>query len=188
LKANGKNGPPHSISLRLARQADARQLESLFLLWLGFPKKGRLEEIRKAIKEKEIVVATTAKVADSSKRDGVVGFVHGILHNDPISAGPLLYITSLFVKNAFRRQRIGSSMLSFIVDRSVRNRSIQSVEVATVSKKALKFYKRLGFRQFKGDFGEVLVQLDTEQWRPLSLNGPLNSRFKGMIGNSTIRA
>ncbi len=165
-KASGKNRLHHSISLRLARQADARQLESLFLVWLGFSKKGRLEEIRKGINQKEIVVATTSKVIRSPKEGRVVGFIHGIVHNDPISAGPLLYITSLYVKRAFRRQKIGSLMLRFIVDRSVRNWSIQSVEVATVSKKALKFYKRLGFRQFKGDFGEILVQLDTEQWRP----------------------
>jgi len=149
----------------MARQPDARQLESLFWVWLGFSKKGRLEEIRRAINQKEIVVATT-KIAHSSKQGRVVGFIHGIVHNDPISAGPLLYITSLYVKRAFRRQKIASSMLRFIIDRSVRNRSIQSVEVATVSKKALKFYKKLGFRQFKGDFGEILVQLDTEQWRP----------------------
>ena len=164
-KASGKNGPHHSISLRLARQADARELESLFLVWLGFSKKGRLREIRKAINEKEIVVATS-KLAHPSREESVVGFIHGIAHNDPISAGPLLYITSLYVDSAFRRQKIGSLMLRFIIDRSVRNRAIQSVEVATVSKKALKFYKRLGFRQFKGDFGEILVQLDTEQWRP----------------------
>ena len=165
-KASGTNGLHHGISLRLARRADARQLESLFFVWLGFSKKGRLEEIRKAINQKEIVVATTSKVAHSPKQGRIVGFVHGIIHNDPISAGPLLYITSLYVRRAFRRQKIGSFMLRFIIDRSVRNRSIQSVEVATVSKKALKFYKKLGFRQFKGDFGEVLVQLDTEQWEP----------------------
>ncbi|HZY94194.1 MAG TPA: hypothetical protein VFE98_04945 [Candidatus Bathyarchaeia archaeon] len=76
-KASGKNGLRPSISLGLARRADARQLESLFLEWLGFSKKGRLEEIRKAINEKEIVVATAGNRRDSPKRERVVGFVHG---------------------------------------------------------------------------------------------------------------
>lgn len=164
-KASWKNDLSHSISVRIARQSDALQLGALFSAWLGFSKKGRLEEIRRAIRANEIVVVTK-RARRPSKREAPIGFIHGAVHNDPISAGPLLYITSLYVMDAFRRQGVGSSLLYFIINRSVKCRSIQAVEVATVSKSALKFYRRLGFSQFKGDFGEILIQLDTERWPP----------------------
>jgi ribosomal protein S18 acetylase RimI-like enzyme len=136
----------------------------LYFAWLGFSKRGRLAEIRRAIRAREIVVATKGRTP--SQREILIGLVHGSVHNDPISAGPLLYITSLYVADAFRRQGVASSLLHFIISRGVRRWTIQAVEVATVSKTALKFYRKLGFRQFKQDIGEILVQLDTEQWTP----------------------
>ena len=153
------------IRLRLAKQTDAHQLGALFFELAGFSKGRRISEIRKAIKHREIVVAATPNPVESSKRENIVGFVHGIVHNDPISAGPLLYITSLYVKHAFRRQGIGTSLLGFIIDRSVKYWSIEGVEVATAWRPALRFYKRLGFSQYKADFGEKLVQIDSETWR-----------------------
>ncbi len=165
VKSSQKDDSRPNIRLRLAKQTDTHQLDRLLFELVEFSKGRRISEIRKAIKDREIVVAATPNTIKSLKRENLVGFVHGIVHNDPISAGPLLYITSLYVKQAFRRQGIGSSLLGFIIDRSVKHRSIVGVEVATAWRPALRFYERLGFRQYRADFGEKLVQLDIETWR-----------------------
>lgn len=164
MKVSGKDDAAWYVSLRLARQGDAHQLDQLFSSWLGFSKSKRIGEIRKAIKTKEIAVAATANSRDSLSRDSLVGFVHGTVHNDPISGGPLLYITSLYVKRPFRRKRIGSSLLDLIIGRSLRYRRIEGVEVATARRAASRFYRRLGFSQYRADFGEKLVQLDAKRW------------------------
>lgn len=121
----------------------------------------------------------------SSKPDSLVGFVHGVVHNDPISAGPLLYITALFVKRRYRRQGIGWSLLDFIISRSVQRWTIEGVEVTTALRNALKFYKRLGFSQFKAEIGEILVQIEPETFWTKNIQRP---KFKGMIHNQGLRA
>ena len=144
-----------------------------------------MAEIRKAIKHKEIVVATLP-IADTSRQaERLVGFVHGIVHNDPISAGPLLYITALFVKHDFRRQGIGYSLLDAIIKRSVRYWSIEGVEVPTALSSALRFYKRLGFTQFKADFGEILVQVEPKTFWAKQYPRP---KFKGTFQPQEPRA
>ncbi len=52
-----------------------------------------------AIKFKEVIVANDSK-------GKVIGFIHGIVHNDPISSGPLLSITAFYVREAFRDKGI----------------------------------------------------------------------------------
>ena len=165
VKAGRKDSSRPNILLRLAKQTDARQLDALLFELVGFSKGKRISEIRKAVKAREIVVAVAQSSVGSSKPGNLIGFVHSIVHNDPISAGPLLYITSLYVKQAFRGQGVGSSLLGFIIDRSVKHWSIEGVEVATAWRPALSFYKRLGFSQYRADFGEKLVQIDSETWR-----------------------
>ncbi len=164
VKAGRKDDSTANIRLRLGKQTDAHQLDALLFELARFSRGRRIREIRRAIKDREVVVAAPSPVG-SSNPENLVGFVHGIVHNDPISAGPLLYVTSLYVKQAFRRRGIGTSLLGFIIDRSVKYRSIEGVEVATARRPALRFYKRLGFSQYKADFGEKLVQIDSETWR-----------------------
>ena len=183
--ARGKLGLSPRLCLRLAEPSDIRDLESLFEGLVGFSKRGRTEEILKAIEHKEIVVASTPTAPSSTATEHLVGFVHGIIHNDPISAGPLLYITALFVKHGFRRQGIGYSLLDAIIRRSVRYWSIEGVEVATALSGALGFYKRLGFTQFKADFGEILVQVEPKTFWAKRYSRP---KFKGMFHGQEPRA
>jgi ribosomal protein S18 acetylase RimI-like enzyme len=171
VRVSRKDGSATSIRLRLARQTDAHQLDLLLFELARFSKGRRIREIRRGIKDREIVVAAAQSPVGSSKPENLVGFVHGIVHNDPISAGPLLYITSLYVKHGFRRQVIGTSLLGFIIHRSVKYRAIEGVEVATARRPALMFYKQLGFSQYKEDFGEKLVQIDSETWRARRVQG-----------------
>ena len=133
---------------------------------MRFSKRNRTEEIKKAIHLREIVVATTGKVGGQAGGQKIVGFIHGIIHCDPISAGPLLFLTSFYVKPGFRRRALGSRLLDFIIEQSIKRSRIVGVEVSTVRKYALEFYKARGFEQFQGDFGEVLLGLDVKKWCP----------------------
>ncbi len=183
--ARGQNGLSPRLCLRLAEPNDIRDLELLFEGLVGFPKRGRTEEALKAIKHKEIIVATIPVASSSREAEHLVGVVHGIIHNDPISAGPLLYITALFVKHGFRRQGIGYSLLDAIIRRSVRYWSIEGVEVSTALNGALRFYKRLGFTQFKADFGEILVQIEPKTFWAKRYSRP---KFKGTFHRQEPRA
>jgi ribosomal protein S18 acetylase RimI-like enzyme len=160
-------------------------LELLFKALVGFSKKRRRHEIQRAIQSGEFVVACLPGESNYSRSQRLAGFIHGIVHNDPISAGPLLYVTALFVERSFRRQGIGSALLDFIIRRSVHQRSIEGVEVATALRDALRFYERLGFSQFKAEIGEVLVQIEPDIFRTKNIQRP---KFKGMIHNQESRA
>ena len=147
------------VSLQLAKQDDVPAVSSLLFEWLKFEKEGRLQQIRRAIKAREIIVSM------DKKTDKVVGFIHGIIHNDPISCGPLLYITALYIRAPFRRRGIGSLMVKQITQKALEDHRIVGVEITTAHWDALKLYKKLGFSQFKADFGEILLNLDIKKWK-----------------------
>lgn len=164
-KSRGTRQTP--ILTKLARLSDATQVNSLLLEFLKVPDKARIGEIRRSIRQEEILVSTVKRHAAGKER--VIGFIHGALHNDPISAGPLLYVTALYVTRPYRNKGIGSELLNSIIQRSVRNSSIRGVEVGTARKHALKFYLKRGFRQFRADFGEKLLGLDIKEWKAVPL-------------------
>jgi hypothetical protein len=86
-----------SVSVRQAKLSDTLQISSLFLEWLEEGTlKCRLGEIRKAIRANEILVAEDRRTKD------LIGFNHSIIHNDPISGGPLVYITAFYIRKQFR--------------------------------------------------------------------------------------
>jgi hypothetical protein len=70
------------ISVRKAKLSDAPEISTMFFEWLKQgTMEGRLREIRKVIRAKEIVVSQDLRTCN------LVGLVHGIMHNDPISGG-----------------------------------------------------------------------------------------------------
>jgi len=149
-----KRKPTDLVSIRLAKIEDSRAVSSLLSEWLKLRKTdARLNQIKKAIREREILVA----VDPDTQR--VVGFVHAILHNDPISGGQLVYVTAFCVQKDFREMGVGSPMLKILLVRAAKNGAV-GAEVSTTSRRAIKLYKRLGFKQFKGDIGEILLGLD----------------------------
>jgi ribosomal protein S18 acetylase RimI-like enzyme len=149
-----------SLRLRLANEEDTGEISCLYYQWLSFGSpNSRVDELRKAIRKKEIIVA----VNNMPRKGRVVGFVHGSLHTYPISGGPLLCITSLYVVKRFRGLGVGSQMLRMLLRRA-RSEGALSAELGTSRRRAIKFYKRLGFSQFKGDMGEIHLGLDLKKY------------------------
>lgn len=104
--------------------------------------------------------------------DKVIGFIHGIVHNDPISCGPLLFITAFYIIPRFRRKGKGTLMLDLIIKEASSENRIQGVEISTSHRRALRLYRRLGFRQFRADFGEIFLNLDLEKRKGSQRDGP----------------
>ena len=153
-ECNLKKKPANLVSIRLAKIEDSLAVSSLLSEWLKLPKTdARLNQIKKAIREREILVAV-----DPDKRR-VVGFVHAILHNDPISGGQLVYVTAFYGRKDFREMGVGFRLLKILMARAAKNGAV-GAEVSTTSRRAIKLYRRLGFKQFKGDIGEILLGLD----------------------------
>ena len=145
-----------NFNVRLATNFDSKQIASLVSEWLSFDNKGRVLSIRRSIRHEEIFVATEIK-----DRKSLVGFNHGIIHVDVIDGGNKLFLTAFYVKPQFRRKGLGSKMLGLIIDKAIKKHKIAGVEVSTIRKDAVRFYKeKFGFFQFKGDIGEVFLSLD----------------------------
>lgn len=123
------------VSIRHAEAKDATTISSLYFEWLNFgERKGRLQQIRKSISAKEIMVA-----ADSTGKP--FGFIQGVMLNDPISSGPVLYIDSFYLQQEYRHKGIGSQLLSALLERAIRQ-GVVGAEVAT-ARPAFRLYKNI---------------------------------------------
>lgn len=142
------------MSIRVALPKDTYVISSLYFEWLNFGDlEGRIKEIKKAIRAKELLVAVDLE------RDEPVGFIQGMLSNDPISSGPIMYIASFYLKKEFRRLGIGSKLLASLLKRSLKLGAV-GVEVATAQRPAFKLYEKFGFSRYHADFGERMLGLD----------------------------
>jgi ribosomal protein S18 acetylase RimI-like enzyme len=147
------------VSIRLALPKDATAISSLYFEWLNFGEpKGRIKEIKKSIRDKELLVAIDREL------DEPIGFIQGMLSNDTISSGPIVYIASFYLKVRFRRKGIGSMLLGALLRRA-RSQGAVGVEVATAQRPAFKLYKKFGFTRYHADFGERLLGLDLKKMK-----------------------
>jgi ribosomal protein S18 acetylase RimI-like enzyme len=160
-------------SVREARPEEARRISSLFLEWLNFgTNEGRLKEIRKSIGAHEIIVSQDRRTNDLS------GFIHGIIHNDPISGAPLVYITAFYVRKEFRGMGLGSMMLRLLLKRAIA-KGVVGAEVATSQPKAIRLYKKFGFSQYKAEIGEIQLELNLKKREGLeTFNKLMRIHFK----------
>jgi ribosomal protein S18 acetylase RimI-like enzyme len=152
-----KNITAHGILIRAARTNEALAISLLFYEWLKFgDKHGRMNEIRKAIKAKEILVSIDPKTTK------IIGFINAIIRNDPISSGPILHIAAFYLRPKFRSRGIGTRMLKYIIVEA-KMRGVVAIEVSTAQRPAYRLYRKLGFRQYRADIGEVLLGLDLKE-------------------------
>jgi GNAT superfamily N-acetyltransferase len=134
---------------------DALSIDALLYEWLGFrPRSGRLDSIRRAVSNSELLVAEANSM--------VVGFVHYVLHEDIIDGDPNSFITAFYVTEWYRHKGIGTRLLKYAIDDSLENGAV-GVETSTIHTKAKKLYEKLHFKQTIGDVGEVFLELDLEE-------------------------
>jgi ribosomal protein S18 acetylase RimI-like enzyme len=147
------------FEIRPARYSDGKQIASLILEWLSFDTKGRISSVRRSIDRGEFLVAS-----ETDDRKSLVAFIHGIVHNDPISGGRRLFVTAFYVKPQFRRKGLGSAMLKTMMERTIKKDDLVGIEVSTIRKDAARFYKeKFGFFHVKGDMGEILLNFDVKK-------------------------
>ncbi len=76
----------------------------------------------------------------------VVGYAILINYWSNEFGGNVLYIDELFVKEAFRNQRIGTDFIHHLISSGYNNCRALSLEVVGINARALALYKRLGFQ------------------------------------------
>lgn len=148
------------MSKFLVRQAlfrDAPRLNALLHEWLGWnPRHGRIGSIRRAIRDKEFIVA------DSKSQ--IVGLIHFVIHEDVIDGTPNAFITAFYVQERFRGKGIGTKLLRETIAESA-ERGAAFIETSTLHAAAKAFYERHGFKQTIGEIGEVFLELDVGRFR-----------------------
>ncbi len=119
------------------------------------PAPSRISSVKRAIRKKEFLVAET--------RFHVVGFIHYVIHEDVVDGAPNAFITAFYVKGEHRRKGIGTGLLHEAVS-SAASRGATFVETSTIHSNARAFYENHGFKQSKGEIGEVFLELDVKKF------------------------
>lgn len=145
-----------SIRIRLAVKRDISAIQKSIMEWLNW-EIPREESIRRAIREKELLVA--------DQKGRVIGFIHQVMHDDIIDGGLNSFITCFYVAPEFRSTGVGSRLLRRAI-RDALNKGAVGIEASTASPDARRLYERHHFKQFigKGTMGEVFLELDMEEY------------------------
>src|SRR3989454_1220494 len=142
--------------IRRARITDAPAVDRLLSEWFDWkPESGRLESVRRAIRNREVLVA------QSSNR--IVGFIHYIMHEDIIDGGPNAFISANYVSSKHRGKGVGSLLIQELIKDSLARGAV-GVETSTIHARAKKFYEKHHFKQTLGDIGEVFLELDITEY------------------------
>ena len=141
-----------ALRIRHAVATDASAVKGLLSEWFDWtPTNGRLQSIRRAIRNREMLVA--------KEGERLVGFLHHVNHEDVIDGGRNTFITAFYVSPKYRRKGVGSRLLRTAIDDSL-TRGIVGVETSTIHRLAKELYQRHHFKQTRGDIGEVFLELD----------------------------
>lgn len=144
--------------------SDALAVNGLLSEWFDWtPANSRLHSIRRAIRNRELLVA--------KEGDRMVGFLHRVNHEDVIDGGPNAFITAFYVSARYRRRGVGSRLLQTAIDSSLK-RGIVGIETSTIHGLAKKLYQRHHFKQTKGDIGEVFLELDIPEYEKARKRSP----------------
>ena len=91
--------------------------------------------------------------------NGLVGFIHYIIHEDIIDGGPNAFISANYVSSKHRGKGVGTLLLQEMIKDSL-ERGAVGVETSTIHARAKKFYEKQHFKQTFGDIAEVFLELE----------------------------
>src|SRR5438309_11976382 len=136
----------------MARITDAPSVDRLLSEWFDWrPESGRLESVKRAIRNREVLVA------QSNKR--IVGFIHYIMHEDIIDGGPNTFISANYVSSGHRGRGVGTLLLKEVIKDS-HDRGAVGVETSTIHAMVKKFYEWQHYKQTLKDIPKVFIKLD----------------------------
>jgi GNAT superfamily N-acetyltransferase len=145
-----------TLKIRRVFAVDAPAVNNLLSEWFDWmPAAGRLDSIKRAIRNRELLVA--------KDRDRIIGFLHSVTHEDVIDGGLNTFITAFYVSPRYRKKGIGSRLLERAISDSLK-KGVVGVETSTIHRLAKKLYKRHHFKQTMGDIGEVFLELDIPEY------------------------
>ena len=145
-----------SVVIRRALARDAPSVNNLLSEWFDWhPANGRLESVRKAIGNSELIVAQV--------HNRVIGFIHSVMHEDIIDGGPNSFISAFYVSRAYRGKGIGTLLLEAVISDSL-TRGAVGVETSTIHARAKRLYERHHFKQTVGDIREAFLELDISEY------------------------
>jgi len=141
---------------RRALITDALAVDHLLSEWFDWkPSSGRIGSVRRAVKNRELLVAETG-----SK---IVGFIHYVMHDDVIDGGANSFISAFYVTPAYRGRGVGTLLLEVAVKDSLARGAV-GLETSTIHAAAKKLYERHHFKQTMGDIGEGFLELDIDEY------------------------
>jgi len=144
------------FSVRPGLIRDAPRLDGLLHEWLNWdPGHGRIRSIRRAIQNKEFIIAES--------RSRIIGFIHFVVHEDVIDGAPNAFITAFYVQKRFRGRGIGTELLRKAIGTSVAH-GVTFIETSTLHVDAKAFYEGWGFKQTIGEIGEVFLEMDVSRF------------------------
>ena len=144
------------LVIRRARKTDASAVDRLLSEWFDWkPESGRLESVKRAIHDHEILVA------QSNKR--IVGFIHYMMHEDVIDGGPNAFISANYVSSRDRGGGVGTLLLKEMIKDSLARGAV-GIETSTIHDRAKRFYEKHHFKQTMGDIAEIFLELDIPEY------------------------
>jgi GNAT superfamily N-acetyltransferase len=136
--------------------SDALAVRALLSEWFDWsPRLGRLSSVRRAIRDRELLVALSGS--------RVVGFIHYVLHEDIIDGGLNAFISAFYVSAQHRSKGVGTLLLERAISDSLARHAV-GMGTSTIHLRAKQLYERHHFRQAFGDLGEVFLELDIEEY------------------------
>ncbi|HVH15270.1 MAG TPA: GNAT family N-acetyltransferase [Candidatus Angelobacter sp.] len=144
------------VVVRRALMTDTLGVDNLLSEWFDWkPSSGRLRSVRRAVKNRELLVAETGS--------RIIGFIHYVMHEDIIDGGPNSFISAFFVSQTSRRRGVGSLLLEQAIMDSLAKGAV-GVETSTIHTLARRLYEKHHFKQTQGDIGEVFLELDLDEY------------------------
>jgi N-acetylglutamate synthase-like GNAT family acetyltransferase len=129
----------NDISIRLARENDADEIESVIQRWWRIDRRPERVQIIRAVLQKdghEIIVAEL--------EGAIVGILHLVVHPDVMFADQYSHIVLLLVDRDHRRRGIGLKLLEKAMKRA-KEQGAAEIHVDTAEKEAEQLFRKLGF-------------------------------------------
>jgi ribosomal protein S18 acetylase RimI-like enzyme len=128
-----------SVTIRPASANDVKQMQQLYDEYME-------TDIQRDSTLRQAIASNDSEILVAEAQGKLVGLIHQVFYVDPLHSGTCSSLLFLYVAEAFRRQRIGSTLLDKALE-SAAKRSVREVHVSTRSDNfaAMRLYDKFRF-------------------------------------------